>query len=207
MGPAADLWSAGCCLLEMLTGAPPWKGERHQVIARKVCDKRLGPPIPPYIDVETAALLQACFKYHPSSRPCATSFRIQLETIASSHFLREATKHGLPLKPQAESRRMPDCVESAKRNDALTAAIRERETWLLEHFGKGAPGPPARQSLKASQTSCSSTCSASSPGDGDLLIQPLLELGFDRADCEMAIVQAEGDVRRAASLLCERSSS
>lgn len=81
LGPAADVWATGCCLLEMLSGAPPWNGERHQVISRKVCDKRLTPPIPASVAEPISSLLAKCFNYQPASRPCARELCTSVKTI------------------------------------------------------------------------------------------------------------------------------
>eukprot|EP01046_Picozoa_sp_COSAG06_P057737 COSAG06_NODE_11357_length_1522_cov_1.740689_1_plen_71_part_10 len=42
---AADIWSFGCSLLELLTGKPPWEGVSQPIIMNMVLNKGQHPPI------------------------------------------------------------------------------------------------------------------------------------------------------------------
>eukprot|EP00316_Scyphosphaera_apsteinii_P023365 CAMPEP_0119328970 /NCGR_PEP_ID=MMETSP1333-20130426/74690_1 /TAXON_ID=418940 /ORGANISM="Scyphosphaera apsteinii, Strain RCC1455" /LENGTH=578 /DNA_ID=CAMNT_0007337969 /DNA_START=51 /DNA_END=1787 /DNA_ORIENTATION=- len=74
---ATDIWSMGCCVLEMLQGAPPWAGMRLSQISRQVCDKRRTPFIEPDISAPLDALLRRCFSeacLRPTANDAATRF-------------------------------------------------------------------------------------------------------------------------------------
>jgi len=67
---ATDMWSMGCCTLQMLQGKPPWDGMRPQQISRQVCDKLSKPSITADIPTILADLLHDCFS-SPAARPTA----------------------------------------------------------------------------------------------------------------------------------------
>jgi len=84
VGPATDVWSLGCCLVEMASGVPPWDGLRHQEISRTVCDKRETPSLPDGLPAAAIALLSSCFKYEPAARPKASAVHQSLVAIDAS---------------------------------------------------------------------------------------------------------------------------
>ena len=84
VGMAADVWSAGCCMLEMLSGMPPWHGERREVVRHKLCEIKLTPQIPVDVPAPTLALLDACFRFSPVSRPTAADLTSRLESRLAS---------------------------------------------------------------------------------------------------------------------------
>jgi serine/threonine protein kinase len=70
---AADIWSVGCVIIEMLTGSPPWSN-----ISRKVSDvlKILAttttrPELPRNISKECRNFIQQCLQINPARRPTA----------------------------------------------------------------------------------------------------------------------------------------
>ncbi|KAL1521424.1 hypothetical protein AB1Y20_021088 [Prymnesium parvum] len=272
VGPPADIWSAGCCLLEMLDGKAPWEGERHQVVARKVCDKRMTPPLPPSLSKPIATLLAGSFQYLPSDRLTAAECVARLETIAAAHPLPQRTplsklieahardvaarlaliaaplrsamtpaatpaaapaatpaatpaaapaatpaatpaaSPSPPAPPAAFSR--PATAEggeaSRRRRQTLKAAISEREAWLERRHSQQAadktrrPAPSDPVVVEAAAVSSAPAGGEATADDSCIDIQPLVAMGFDQSECWAAFLQAGGDVRRAAALLCDR---
>ncbi|GFR49422.1 hypothetical protein Agub_g11479, partial [Astrephomene gubernaculifera] len=71
-GRRADIWSLGCTVIEMLTGAHPWPHLDNQwtamfTIAR--CEE--GPPRPANMSPEAARFLDRCLQFDPAKRPTA----------------------------------------------------------------------------------------------------------------------------------------
>lgn len=219
IGCASDVWAMGCCLLEMLSGSAPWGAERHQVIARKVCDKRLAPPIPSSISEPISVILSTCFCYSPRARPPALEVSTHLQALAAerpsgANHRESSATHTSCREPQAQaSSRLLNAadglnettlqsvtklkgnhahVRAAAAATAAAAAIHERESWLKEHSDE----KPSFLPLPLSKHHSSDIVD-------DQSIHILSRMGFKRSDCENALKSASGDMRRAALLLCE----
>ena len=80
-----DLWAAGCCLLQMLTGKMPFTGLQMQQIYVKVCVKREMPPEASSADipVNIKSLIDECMQFDPQNRPTAEDMLTQLTRITS----------------------------------------------------------------------------------------------------------------------------
>ena len=62
-GIPADIWSLGCCILEMLTSLPPWKehGTDAKQIMKVIASQGKPPIYPPNITNECREFLNYCF--------------------------------------------------------------------------------------------------------------------------------------------------
>ena len=69
IGPPADVWSMGCVMVEMLTGAAPWRAMPMQQIMMAVTVRRRTPNVPEGAPV--AQELRRCFAYAAGERPTA----------------------------------------------------------------------------------------------------------------------------------------
>jgi serine/threonine protein kinase len=68
---AADIWSLGCTVIELLTGSPPYGGlQSMTALFRIVQDER--PPFPDNLSDELFDFLTQCFQKDPSKRPTAS---------------------------------------------------------------------------------------------------------------------------------------
>jgi serine/threonine protein kinase len=70
-GRRADVWSLGCTVIEMLTGANPWPGIDNQLTAMfQIVQRKEGPPRPT-TGCSNLALdfLDCCLKYDAAERP------------------------------------------------------------------------------------------------------------------------------------------
>ncbi|KAK8723333.1 hypothetical protein OTU49_011662, partial [Cherax quadricarinatus] len=63
---AADWWSFGVLLFEMLTGALPFQGSNRKETMTLILKAKLG--MPPYLSPEAQSLLRALFKRNPANR-------------------------------------------------------------------------------------------------------------------------------------------
>ncbi|ROT74847.1 putative ribosomal protein S6 kinase alpha-1-like isoform X1 [Penaeus vannamei] len=63
---AADWWSFGVLLFEMLTGALPFQGANRKETMTLILKAKLG--MPPYLSPEAQSLLRALFKRNPANR-------------------------------------------------------------------------------------------------------------------------------------------
>ncbi|KAK4271116.1 hypothetical protein QN277_019856 [Acacia crassicarpa] len=69
-GPAADIWSLGCTVLEMLTRRPPYSElEGMQALFR--IGKGEPPPIPESISKDARDFIHRCIQVNPEKRPTA----------------------------------------------------------------------------------------------------------------------------------------
>ncbi|KPI83625.1 putative protein kinase [Leptomonas seymouri] len=77
VGPPADIWSAGCCLIEMLTGKPPLSDIPNQYSVMMAIAGSPKVPLDKYIPVdntwssEVLDFIKQCLRLNPASRPTA----------------------------------------------------------------------------------------------------------------------------------------
>ncbi|KAG2431793.1 hypothetical protein HXX76_009288 [Chlamydomonas incerta] len=71
-GRRADIWSLGCTVIEMLTGAHPWPHLDNQWTAMfTIAKTEEGPPRPKGIGEEAKRFLDKCLQFDPAKRPTA----------------------------------------------------------------------------------------------------------------------------------------
>lgn len=60
----ADIWSLGCCVIEMLSSQPPWSelGRDSRVILNAIKNSRGPPKYPENISKECKSFLDYCFE-------------------------------------------------------------------------------------------------------------------------------------------------
>ena len=91
-GRAADIWSLGCTVVEMLTASRPWPGlDNHWSAMFAIARTPGGPPLPPGLSDAARGFLEACFQADPAQRPTAT------ELLAHPFVA------GAPTPPEADS--------------------------------------------------------------------------------------------------------
>ena len=63
-GKPSDVWSLGCCIIEMLTGQPPWiqYGKNASQIMQVIKTHNRPPTFPPNISEECRDFLKYCFE-------------------------------------------------------------------------------------------------------------------------------------------------
>ncbi|OMJ80168.1 hypothetical protein SteCoe_19620 [Stentor coeruleus] len=69
-GFAADIWSVGCVMIEMITGNAPWKSVSKSV--KDVMERIISgqtPPIPLGISLDCKKFIEECLKVDPTKRP------------------------------------------------------------------------------------------------------------------------------------------
>lgn len=73
-GKPADIWSIGCCVIEMLTSKPPWSefGKDAKVIMDVIKNSQNPPRYPESISKECKDFLDYCFEMDQSKRATAT---------------------------------------------------------------------------------------------------------------------------------------
>ena len=86
-GSPADIWSLGCCVLEMLTSKPPWSehGRDPKVIMEVIRNTKTHPPYPDNITDECKQFLDLCFNLDQKLRP--TSRELLLHPFVLSKIL------------------------------------------------------------------------------------------------------------------------
>ncbi|KAJ7706257.1 kinase-like domain-containing protein [Mycena rosella] len=72
-----DIWSLGCVVLEMWSGARPWAGEEVIAVMVKLYKDKLPPPVPPDIILDNLSshFRDECFAMNPQARPTAGVLR------------------------------------------------------------------------------------------------------------------------------------
>ncbi|KAJ2896835.1 Suppressor of Sensor Kinase (SLN1), partial [Coemansia aciculifera] len=69
---AQDIWSLGCCIVEMVTGKPPWAHlDNEWAIMYQVVQGKPRLPDPSEISPDGMHFLKRCFARHPADRPQA----------------------------------------------------------------------------------------------------------------------------------------
>jgi serine/threonine protein kinase len=66
---AADVYSFGIIMHELVSRAVPYKGMTAAQVTLGVLTRGLRPPIPPNCPAQYQALMQACWDQEPSNRP------------------------------------------------------------------------------------------------------------------------------------------
>jgi serine/threonine protein kinase len=70
-GPTSDIWSLGCTVIELLTGAPPYFELGPMSALFNIVEDR-HPPLPDNLSDLLRSFLKVCFKKDPRQRPTAT---------------------------------------------------------------------------------------------------------------------------------------
>ncbi|XP_071952558.1 mitogen-activated protein kinase kinase kinase 1-like isoform X2 [Antedon mediterranea] len=74
-GRACDVWSAGCCVIEMITSKPPWGAaaiSNHLKLIFKIASANGPPPIPDCLSPAARDLVLRCLDSNPKERPNVT---------------------------------------------------------------------------------------------------------------------------------------
>ncbi|XP_052775988.1 mitogen-activated protein kinase kinase kinase 1-like [Mya arenaria] len=78
-GRACDVWSVGCCLIEMATTKPPWNANdisNHLALIFKIANAQSTPPIPDGLSPPLRDLLLRCLEPTKEQRPSAKELLI-----------------------------------------------------------------------------------------------------------------------------------
>lgn len=67
---ASDIWSTGCCIIELLTGKPPYADCNAMTALFRIVEDD-SPPLPPNISSELTNFLSLCFQKDPLKRQTA----------------------------------------------------------------------------------------------------------------------------------------
>ncbi|KAK3580955.1 hypothetical protein CHS0354_006982 [Potamilus streckersoni] len=73
-GRACDVWSVGCCLVEMCTTKPPWNAHdisNHLALIFKIATSVSSPPIPDNLSPPLRDLMLRCLEHSKEMRPTA----------------------------------------------------------------------------------------------------------------------------------------
>ncbi|KAG9133376.1 hypothetical protein Leryth_021688, partial [Lithospermum erythrorhizon] len=84
---AIDIWSLGCTVIEMLTGAPPWK--EYEGAAALFMVLKENPPLPDGLSEDGRDFLNQCFRRNPTERPTAVML-LEHRFIRGNHQLPDA---------------------------------------------------------------------------------------------------------------------
>ncbi|OMJ83987.1 hypothetical protein SteCoe_14973 [Stentor coeruleus] len=69
---AADIWSVGCVMIEMLTGSPPWSSVSRTVKdVMELITSGQTPPLPLGVSLECRKFIEECLQEEPTKRPTA----------------------------------------------------------------------------------------------------------------------------------------
>ena len=121
---AADVWSLGACLLEMITGSPPFAAMRMQQTITQVLVRRNTPPIP--ADSPFAPLLRRTFAYLPQQRPSMVEVLVGLQDAAAP------VPRGAAAAAAAGGRRSRGEADEQVRSDAQLARRLQAELNVAE---------------------------------------------------------------------------
>ena len=113
LGPAADVWSLACVLLELTTGVRPWGGLQMQQIMWSVMRRNV-PKVPD--TMVAAVVLRRCFAFAAADRPTAAELAVALEEDGREAADRQATELAQLQAQLNEERRLS--TEAARQHEA-----------------------------------------------------------------------------------------
>ena len=121
VGASTDIWALGCCLVEILSGRPPWHGRTHLQIARSIADKHQCPTIPDHLPPPLAAIIRRCLTHDPRRRPTAAQLHSGLiecySAAASPPAAAAACPPAAAACPPAASSVATTCTSISERHD------------------------------------------------------------------------------------------
>ncbi|XP_017246766.1 uncharacterized protein LOC108218363 [Daucus carota subsp. sativus] len=105
-GLAADIWSLGCTVLEILTGQHPYYPlDAMQAVYR--IGNCIPPRVPEYISIEARDFILKCLQVNPSSRPTAAQ-------LLNHPFVKKSFHYGEVVSAQGKSRPVISSWEKGK---------------------------------------------------------------------------------------------
>ena len=149
ISPQADIWSAGCVLLEMLTGHAPFDKIPMQQIMMKVVVKKEAPQIATSIPANVASLLRRCFVYEPEDRWQAAELFDAVHELVLELQTRRLQPEAPPIKPTIAScfgSASPSRAETPITNSSGLAAASKpalEKFWQTAFCRSPAEAPPA----------------------------------------------------------------
>mmetsp|Transcript_29140 Transcript_29140/g.59714 ORF Transcript_29140/g.59714 Transcript_29140/m.59714 type:complete len:353 (-) Transcript_29140:195-1253(-) len=88
---ASDIWSVGCCALQMLSGTLPWHEEDNRFAAMFKIGNGQAPQIPHHVSRAAKSFMEDCFQADPAERPSA-------EDLLEHPFVQYYQKRGRKVK-------------------------------------------------------------------------------------------------------------
>ena len=85
---SSDIWAVGCCMIEMLTGKPPWSeiGKDNYSVKQAICDGKTRPAYPDGISGNCVDFMNYCFANNKDDR-------VSAELLLNHHpFLQKSRK-------------------------------------------------------------------------------------------------------------------
>lgn len=109
-GKPADIWSLGCCVIEMLTSKPPWSefGKDAKTIMRTIIQQERAPKYPDNISAECIQFLNFCFQQDQTMRPTAD------ELLLLPFVLRKCLVYNLVCLVKNPRQQMQESMEATK---------------------------------------------------------------------------------------------
>lgn len=115
VGFEADIWSVGCTVYEMATGAPPWSDCSTQVqIIFKIASSSDIPDIPEHLSPEGQDFLRLCLQRDPDLRPEAVA-------LLDEAFVLDAHR-------TSESQSLPPALQYDTWNSSSAISLRDDES-------------------------------------------------------------------------------
>ncbi|CAL8071413.1 unnamed protein product [Calicophoron daubneyi] len=135
-GRACDIWSVGCCLIEMLTSKPPWHDRRltnRYALIYEIATSDSPPPYPESVDENIVTVLDSCFARNPSERPTASkllTFRAfakltEPHNVFTSHSMRRLCDPCVYAEGQAVKRPVWDGSSTGSGTLPITSRVAE----------------------------------------------------------------------------------
>jgi len=124
LGPAADMWSMACVMVEMVTGVPPWQAMQMQQIMMTVTVRKRTPNVPE--NAPASHLLCRCFAYDSTERPTANDLEQALAPVVVAAAPVSLTEHITSLGAQVEQLTMEKLVALDDLRTAREECVEQR---------------------------------------------------------------------------------